>query len=185
MDREDDRALLERAAQGDLGAFDVFVRRWETALHRFLVRLTGPRLADDARQQTFVRIYTRAAGYRGGSVRSWVFQVAYSVGMDALRADRRRQSISGELPPDLPVRAAGPAETALRRDDHRAVRAALDALPPEQRLLVWLRAAEGLRFTEIAAALDVPPATVRHRFGRALRKLRFALGVPADCGSSP
>jgi DNA-directed RNA polymerase specialized sigma24 family protein len=59
------------------------------------------------------------------------------------------------------------------------LRAAVRALPGEQRLVVALRFYGGMKATEIARALDIPAATVRTRLHRALITLRTQL-APSD-----
>jgi RNA polymerase sigma-70 factor (ECF subfamily) len=57
------------------------------------------------------------------------------------------------------------------------VTAAMDDLPEHYRVVVWLRDAEGLSYTEIAAVLDLPIGTVRSRLARARSALKEAVDL--------
>jgi RNA polymerase sigma-70 factor (ECF subfamily) len=69
----------------------------------------------------------------------------------------------------------GPRDQAERGEARRLIGAAIDRLPDGFRAVFVLRALEELTVEETAAALDIPPATVRSRFFRARSRLRAAL----------
>ncbi len=179
----DDPLLIERTARGDHEAFEVLVRRWEGPLARFLERLVGSAtLAEDARQLVLLRVYTRAGQYRGGSVRSWIYAIAYSVGLN-LRRGELRVSLA-PLAEDVPLYAADPLPEVVVGDDEErgAVRRALTRLEEDDRVLLWLRVAEGLTVDETSNVLDLPCSTLRYRTRRALKRLRGELGSLLENG---
>ncbi|HET6202392.1 MAG TPA: sigma-70 family RNA polymerase sigma factor [Planctomycetota bacterium] len=181
MEVPEDRALIERTARGDPGAFEAFVRRWEGPLYRFLLRATrSAALAEEARQLTLVRIYTRAGGYRGGSVPVWLFRTAWTVAAN-LRRDEARAG-AGPLPETLAAASPSPDRRAEEDEEREALRLALARLPEETRAALWLRIAEGMSLAETAAALAVPPSTLRYRLYLALRRLKRELDSPAGSG---
>jgi RNA polymerase sigma-70 factor (ECF subfamily) len=182
MEATDDRALLLRTVAGDPRAFDLFVTRWERPLHRFLRRLVGPSLVDDVRQQTFVRVFTHADTHRGGSVRSWVFRIAYTVAINALRAERRRPEQVADLLPERFDRTPAPDVALAAREERARLHRALDRLDAPDRALVWLRTSQDLTFADIAAVTDLPATTVRRRYVRALAALRRELREASDAG---
>ena len=176
MDGLDHARLLQATARGDHSAFETLVRHWEGPLQRFLVRLVGNAvLAEDARQLTFLRIYTRATQYRGGSAKSWIFRVAYSVGLNVRRGESRRAAETLELHDLLADEAATPDVDAVFGEQRDAVRVALDRLDDSDRTLLWLRVAEDLSVREIGRVLDQPPSTLRYRLVRALDRFRKEL----------
>ena len=77
----------------------------------------------------------------------------------------------------LPLTAGGrsPEQVAISSEDAQQVRAALEKLPDEQRLLVDLAYYEGLTHSEIAARTGVPLGTVKTRIRSAMMTLRGAL----------
>jgi RNA polymerase sigma-70 factor, ECF subfamily len=143
--------LLSRAAAGDRGAFEAFVRRWEGPLFRFLVRTTGSAdLADEARQLTFVRVLRRADSFRGGSVSSWLFKTASRIAIDLHRSETRRTAapLEGDT---LPAASADPADAAAASDERARVRAALAAMDADDRALRDARDPGGDGKTEVRA----------------------------------
>jgi RNA polymerase sigma-70 factor (ECF subfamily) len=172
--------LIARAAAGDRDAFAAFVRRWERPLFRFLERmLNSADLAEEARQLTLLRVLERGRGFRGGSASTWLFQIAYRIGLDLRRRERYRKT--EPLPAD-PLGPAGddPAAAAAEGDERAFVRAALAAMEPEDRALLWLRVADERTFASVAATLEIPESTARLRLVRALGRLRRRLREPAQ-----
>lgn len=174
--------LIARAAAGDRDAFAVFVRRWERPLFRFLDRMLGSAdLAEEARQLTLLRVLERGRGFRGGSASTWLFQIAYRIGLDLRRRERYRKTAPLDGEPSAPA-ADDPAETVASADEHAFVREALAAMEPEDRALLWLRVADGRTFASVAATLEIPESTARLRTMRALGRLRRRLRAPAPGG---
>jgi len=182
MDGLDHAQLLKDTAHGDQPAFERLVRHWEGALQRFLERIVGNAvLAEDARQLTFLRIYTRAGQYRGGSAKSWIFRVAYSVGLNVRRGESRRAAEALDMADRLADTASTPDVDAVFGEQRDAVRLALGRLDDSDRTLLWLRVAEDLSLREIGRVLDQPPSTLRYRLVRAMD--RFARELKPMLGS--
>ena len=155
-----------RAAQsGDRAALDGLLRRHYDRLYAVCRRMTGdPTDAADACQEALIAIVRGLPGYDGRSAfGTWAYRVATNACLDELRRRRRRPD------PGLPEGAAEPASpvdhvegVATRVDLDTALR----SLPPDFRAAVVLRDVCGLSYDEIAAALAVPPGTVRSRIAR-------------------
>ncbi len=184
MDGIDDRVTLARAAAGDARAFEAFARRWEAPVYRFLLRVTGsPSTAEEARHLTLVRVYTHASGFRGGSVKTWLFRIAYSVALNLVRDEARATFRALEDAERLVDPSASPDAEVADAEERQRVRLALDRLDEGDRALLWLRVAEGMTFEEVAGALGAPASTLRYRFTRALRRMRRQLRPRIDCGA--
>jgi RNA polymerase sigma-70 factor, ECF subfamily len=185
MEAADDRALLARTASGDARAFETFVRRWEGPLFRFLRRTTGSEtLAEEARQLTFIRVYTRAGQHRGGSVPVWLFRTAYRVARNADRRVARSRSAPLAHGDEIPDPAASPDARLLEAEEQAALRQSLKKLAPRDRALLWLRVGEGLSLEETARVLRAPASTLRYRFVQALARLRRELASPCALGDT-
>ncbi len=144
------------------------------ALLAYATRLTGERTtAEDIVQETLLRAWRRAEQLAADDrpVRPWLFAVARN-----LAADRRRAS---KLPT---TELDGEAVEGLAGVDEldRALEAwqladALAALSPEHREVIVETYYRGRSVAEAAAALGIPPGTVKSRAYYALRSLRLLL----------
>jgi len=155
------------------------------SLVRFLYRQTGDQaLAEDLAQEAFVR----AIEHQPEQPKAWLFQVAANLARDDFRrrAVRRRhlELVGSERGS---VAASGGHETrpdaALeRRETAAMVRAALDALSPNDRDGLLLRE-EGLSYEEIAAVLGIAESSVGTTLSRARSRLAAAYDRLAQAGS--
>ena len=177
-----DEELVEEFQRGDPYAFDVLVGRWDRKIQGAIYRIMGPE--EDARdlcQETLLKAY-RALGTFKKEARfsSWLYQIALNVCRDRLRRRKARPQVSldelmdaGEIAPA--GRGPSPLELIEARDLSRAVAAAVESLPQEQREVIVLKEYQGLTFLEIAQALDLPISTVKTRLYRGLSQLRQRL----------
>ena len=124
-----DLILLERAREGDLDAFNDLVVCYQDMLFALVVRMVPDRdQASDAVQEAFFSAYRNMAGFRGGSVKSWLSRIAINAAMDAQRLKKRRPADPyPELEDDTwqpPADAsADPVTTSLTSERHRALNA--------------------------------------------------------------
>jgi RNA polymerase sigma-70 factor (ECF subfamily) len=155
---ETDPALIRAAAAGDLDAVEQIIRSHQLEVWRFLRRLLGDgAAAEDAAQETFLRVYQRLPTFRFQSrLSTWVFQIARNAAIDEIRARERHDRALRSVPP-RPVATAGPGAARTEID------AALASLPVHLREALLLIEVLGLRYAEAAAILAVPEGTVKSR----------------------
>lgn len=174
---------MARFADGELAAFDVLYRRYRGPVYRYLLRnLRGDEAtAADLFQDVWFRLVDRKSSYRreGGSFRSYLFTSARNRLIDHLRSSARRSrdvADTGGWRPDPPAPVTdGPAEQAEIAQGDRALRAALSALPPEQRDAFLLKEESGLSVAEIAGVMGVGYEAAKSRLRYAVGRLRAAL----------
>ena len=168
-----DEYLVVSAQAGDRRAFELLARRWQKKLFAHAWRLLGDReTARDAVQEGWLEIVRglhRLQDER--AFPAWAYRIvsrrcAGQVG-SAVRRRQLAAAMAGE-DPEQPASEQGP--------DHDRLRAAVRALPEEQRAAIALFHFEELSVAEVAVALDVPAGTVKTRLMHARRKLRAALG---------
>lgn len=175
-----DEALLAGMASRDPDAAAAFVRRFQSRVYGLALTILGdPDDAQEAAQEAFVRAWRHAEVYepaRGG-VTPWLMTIARNVAIDALRM-RRTVPVdpTAQLFLDRPADDAGPADRNLGDDDHR-VRAAVAALPPDQRRALVLTALYGRTAREISAMEQAPLGTIKTRIRTAMLKVRSELEV--------
>jgi len=177
---EDDLALVTRFREcGDTDALGQIFSRHADAAFRVAVRQTG-NLADaeEAVQRTFTQFLERGGGAMvvRGSVKSYVISAVLNNCCTLLRREvtlrQRHESASGELD-KAGVTDADDEEG--RRELEYELKAAIDALPEDLRLPVWMRYFEDLSFAEIAVALATKEITLRKRVERGLALLQRQL----------
>lgn len=126
--------------------------------------LLGDRdLARDVVQDGFVQAIARRKTFRGGSLEAWVWQI-----IKRKAIDRRRAPLVGRLEDDF-----DPVLLSLEADPDLA--AAIRALPPRRRLIVFLRYFADLPYDAIAELAGITPGTVGATLTQAHEELRGAL----------
>jgi RNA polymerase sigma-70 factor (ECF subfamily) len=171
----DEEALVERARDGDSGAFDELVRRYMARAFRVAYRLLGHREdAEDLVQDAFVRALEKLDTFeRGRPFAPWFFRLLTNRGLNARKSRALRQTSA--VPDEAAAPGESPAESAERADVRERLRAALEGLPPKQRVVVQMFEVEGRSSAEIAAALGMAEGTVRWHAHQARKVLRAAL----------
>ncbi|MBA3416298.1 MAG: sigma-70 family RNA polymerase sigma factor [Chloroflexia bacterium] len=178
----DDEHLLRAAREGDLDAFNLLVLRHQGAVFNVCLRLLRDvAAAEDATQDAFVRAWTGAHSFRGGSVRAWLFKIATNRAYDLLRVRARRpaaalEADALELEPVWPSQVGElPEERVLRDELGIRLERALAGLPEDQRTAVLLADVQGCSYEEVAAATGSALGTVKSRLSRARARLRQSL----------
>jgi RNA polymerase sigma-70 factor (ECF subfamily) len=170
----DDTELVRGAREGDRRALEALVDRHHGVVYRFLLGfLKDEDRAADATQDTMLKALGRLDGFRGeSSFRTWLLAIARNEALGAIRshARRREEALSdaeeiadGELAPDT---------LAVREEDLRRIRDALDRLPEKQRLSVALRLFDGLSFREVADLIGSTEGAARVNYHYGIGRLR-------------
>jgi RNA polymerase sigma-70 factor (ECF subfamily) len=175
-----DEELMHLVQGGEADAFEVIFDRHGGAAFSLAYRIVGNRsAAEDVVQESFLSIWRSRVRYQRerGSVRTWVLGIVHHRGIDGLRRnivhDRRRASAEG-----IEERHEASELTdveAVRRDEAREVRAALETLPAEQCRVIELAYFGGFTHTQIADMLETPVGTVKGRMRLGLEKMRREL----------
>ncbi|MBM4019028.1 MAG: RNA polymerase sigma factor [Planctomycetes bacterium] len=162
-----DRAAMERLYQVHAGWVMAYLRRCGF----------GPADVDDLAQDVFVRLMKSLHTFdpRRGALVPWLATVARNV---ARRCWRGRPS-PDHLDPEMAEAVLAAAEDAAARpetrEELRALRGCIEALPPDLARLVRLRYVEGMTTRGIADAARLPEATVRLRLDEARTLLEECL----------
>ena len=167
---ECDRAL-SKIAQGKLDAVSVIYKYMQRQIFATAYSLLCDfSLAEDATQDTFVKIIERASFYKvGTSAKAWMLTVARNVALDMLR--HRKFEMPDE---NIDV------DVSERFDEHSVVlslevKAALDSLDEDDRQIVTLKAYSGLRHSEIAQIMGITTEAAKKKYQRAIAKMKEML----------
>ncbi|MEV0905477.1 sigma-70 family RNA polymerase sigma factor [Streptomyces hokutonensis] len=174
-----------------------FQARFEPAL-MFLDRLYSAALrmtchpadAEDLVQETYVRAYTSFHQYREGTnLKAWLYRILTTTFLNSRRSQRRRPQYASvsEVEDWQLARAESHLSTGVRTAESEALDqlpdtdliAALQAIPEDFRIVVYLFDAEGFTVREIADIMRTPIGTVLSRLHRARTQLRSLLAAYA------
>jgi RNA polymerase sigma-70 factor, ECF subfamily len=175
-DRErSDPEVVARILSGDVEAFGLVIRRYESGLLRYATRMLGnPDAAADAVAEGLVRAYRHLASCRDPArLKSWLYRIVGNRCRSHL-ARRSASDISLEDAPPLP----DPADTeaaAERAEQLALVQRALETISPEKREAFVLKHVEGLSYEEMAEATGERIPTLKMRVHRARAALLEAL----------
>jgi RNA polymerase sigma factor (sigma-70 family) len=165
-------ALIIRAQQGDLDAFDVIVGRFQDMAYGYAYAMLGDfHLAQDAAQESFIEAYICLPSLREpAAFPGWFRRIVHKHADRFIRGKRvamRPIDEATEL-----IIGADPADEAETRETSRLIHRALTALPERERTAMTLFYFSGYAQSEIAELLDVPLTTVKKRLHDARRRLR-------------
>jgi RNA polymerase sigma-70 factor (ECF subfamily) len=183
-----DESLMLRYRDGEVRAFELLVTRHRKPVFNFILRFVrDPAQAEDVTQETFLRLIKGADAYqRQAKFTTWLYTIARNLCIDAARRGKHRKAASLDAPLGdddgsaslldlVPDGGAAVDRQAQSRELAVRMRAAIEALPDEQREIFLLWEVADLQFNEIAAVVGCPENTVKSRMRYALEKLREAL----------
>lgn len=134
-----------------------------------------PDQAQDTTQDVFLKLH--AALQHGEPIRNpraWVFRVAHNLGLNARARVSSQKGIDMDQMPEIADSRLSAERSLLDRERLSRIQDGLDALSPQQRRSLYLRA-EGLRYQEIAQVMGVSLSTVSEYVTRAVARLRKAV----------
>ena len=169
----DAKVLMTQVRERDANAFETLYDAHHRLVYGVALRMLGDgAAAEDVTQTVFLKVWNSPELFRGGNFAAWIVRVTRNRALDVLRskASRNESELPEALPENEPMEDA-----AFARLDAERVRAALAALPAEQREPIELGFFGGITHEEIAKRSGTPLGTVKTRIRSGLRKLRSAL----------
>jgi RNA polymerase sigma-70 factor, ECF subfamily len=161
-------------AQGGVGdaSFQAVYAAHASAVYYLALRLLGqPALAEDVTHDVFLKVFRALDTFRGeASLRTWLYQITLNHCRNHRAAWHQRTMVTNadEI---LDGGASSPAEGPIRvletKELGERIRATLDQLLPDQRLVLLLAADEQLSYDEIALITEQSPDSVRGKLHRA------------------
>ena len=191
----DNNELLQRARDGDQGAFNDLFLKHRAELRRFVDLRLDPRVrtrvdASDIIQDTHIEAFRRFNNFfdrKPMPFAIWLRKNAYerllNVQRDHIATARRSINREHRLPDASSVmiyqfavdQNGSPSERLLEKEFQRRVADTMAELPEADRELLLLRNVEGMSHQDIGYLLDITSATARKRYARALIKLEALL----------
>jgi len=194
-----ERSWMKAVKRGDFEAFEHLYRAYYRRLYGFFYRLCWDSArAEDLLQETFIKLWSNALKIDlNRPLAPWLYQVGKNLFLDGERKRKREENalgtsaeaqLGGAASPmskallartgggTLTLAEAPRADTAItRKETEKAVRAALETLDADKRLVVVLSFYQGLPFKDIAEILEVPVGTIKSRMHYAEKHLREVL----------
>ena len=171
-----DIALLDRIVARDERAVGELYDRHNRLVFGLILRILRDRSeAEEVLQEVFVLVWTRAETYNValGPPAAWLVRIARNRAIDRLRSNNVRLRAVESAP--MPEPAQSPESSAALSQRQRAVRQALDSLPPDQRVLIEHTYYMGLTQSELAERFKLPLGTVKTRVRTGMTALREQL----------
>jgi len=178
--------LIEKAAQGDLDAFNQLVFTYQELAFNVAYRIMADEsAAADATQDAVISMYRKLDSYRGGSFKAWFLRIVTNACYDELRKQKRRPTVPLEPetedgdPIDSPEWIADESidlEDALMNSQlEKAIQNCLNNLNEKQRVVMVMVDVSGEDYETVAEAIQSPVGTVKSRLSRARLKMQECL----------
>lgn len=169
--------LMSRVSLGDRSAFETLYDETSPHVMGLLSSMLRRReVAEDVLQDTFVKVWHRAADYHPerGQVNTWIASIARYAAIDLLREGKHRQTQDDVLD-TLPDDAASALEEIAGASEEDRLHYCIGTLSADQRQTITLAFFRGYTHEELASQLARPLGTVKAWVRRGLSKLRECL----------
>jgi RNA polymerase sigma-70 factor, ECF subfamily len=177
--------LARRARSGDRSAFRTIVERTHVAAFRVALRTLGDAAeAEDTLQEAYLLAWNERERLRDPvAARAWIYGIVRNLASNRARGRQRRaahelvgdavllQGLTDYLASEQP----GPEHAAASAELRTVLLDLLARLDEKHRVVLLLRAVDGMSYDELAETLGVPVGTVESRIHRARAKLLEAL----------
>lgn len=180
IERVTDGELVEQVRAGDADAFGELVERHRGVVYRAALAALGNEAdAEDIAQEALVLAFRRIDQFRGdASVKTWMVSIAWRLSLSRRRRlwwKASRRSAPETEAHELRDLGASPEARMQSAQYIKTVQHHIRRLPRKLRDALLLAAAGDLTQDEIAAAMNIPPATFRGRVRDARLKLKAKL----------
>jgi RNA polymerase sigma-70 factor (ECF subfamily) len=169
-----DLAILTALANDDEQAFAALYHKYHQKLFYFVLNLTqSQQTAEDTLQEVFVKIWADRKQLTGiTNFNAWIFRITKNHVLNGLRRMAQETLILAEIARDINPGTEDTYAILSYKDVHAVLKAGMNELPPQQKLVMELSRDEGMKYEEIGARLNISPLTVKKHAAQALQYLR-------------
>lgn len=180
----EDREWVRTFQAGREEGFNRLVLKHKDRIYGLCLRLLTDRdHADDAAQETFVKVYRALGDFRmEAKFSTWLYRIAVNtcknkMGSRSFRDSRDHMDLdaaeyAGAVSGGNMAESSAPDQILEAKSKRGRIEAAIARLPEEQRVLVVLRDVEGRSYEEIAETTGLNPGTVKSRLNRGRGQLQ-------------
>ena len=162
-----DDSLIEKISNGDTDAFRELYESASKSVYGFALSILKNRYdAEDVLQDTFLRVYKNASGYKAkGKPMAWMLRITKNLALTRLREKSKNEEYN--------LSAEAPDFSFVENTDSRLLLEKLfTILSDDEKQIVVLHVTGGLKHRETAEILELPLGTVLAKYNRAIKKLR-------------
>jgi RNA polymerase sigma-70 factor (ECF subfamily) len=176
MDRATERELVERCRRGEEAAFQELVDQYKDLVFAVIARTVQDRArAEDLAQDVFLRVHRGLPYFRGEArLSTWLYRIAANVCTEARSRNAPQISLDDERTSER-VRPVAADRHASDLELSDRLEKAIARLPANQRLMIAAHYLKGVRYEDLAEALQLPLGTVKTQLYRAKQQLRRLL----------
>lgn len=183
--------LIQKAQAGSRVAFNALVGQWYGRIYNFAYKYFADHdVASEVSQKTFISVHKHLKKLREtNKFRPWIYQIASNHCHEERKRNQRRATVplyinSNEEEETTPqevlelanqARPANPAKVYQQNELKHILQKALAQINEEQRIIVIMKEYEGLKFREIAEALQISENTAKSRLYYGLKALQKIL----------
>ncbi|MGE0268037.1 MAG: RNA polymerase sigma factor [Candidatus Omnitrophota bacterium] len=167
--------ILEKAAQGNITAFEQIYKTYSRFVYNVAYRMAGNiEEAEEITQEVFITIHQKLEKFRfESSFKTWIYRITVNSSINYFKKMRKNQNKTVTFEDQYEYEQ--PVHDVYNQMDKEAnsslIQKLLDQLNPDQKACMVLRNIEGLSYEQIADSLNININTVRTRLKRAREKL--------------
>lgn len=165
--------LIDLLLQRDKATFERLYDDYSAAIYGLTLKILKDEvLAEDALQETFVRIWRKIHTYDAckGRLFTWMLNIARNISIDMLRAAGSRKVAQTISIHEYSFDSKGPSTSM--QVEHIGLREFVNGLPSDQKMVIELIYFLGYTHSEVAEEFQIPLGTVKSRVRLAMNHLR-------------
>ncbi len=180
----DEKELLMKTAGGDQKAFRVLYDRFQKKIYTYTLKiLKSDLLAEETVQETFLKIWQMGSELETiQNLEGYLVTLSRNRSLDLLRRNELVLKTERQMAVDWTEIHNDTEDQILLNDTRNVLKAGIELLPQQQKLVYQLCHQEGLKYEEVAKRLNLSPLTVKTHMQLALRFLRNYLSKHTDVG---
>ena len=167
-----DSVLIEKAKNGNKGAFSILVNKYYPRVYATLFSFTKSKEdSEDLSQQTFIKVWQQLDSFRGDSAFfTWVYRIAINLAKNFVASSGyKKQKINTSIEQaEIDISSFKDIESAvIHKQSLKEIKNFINTLPESLKTAFTLREVEGRSYEDISLITDTPIGTVRSRIFRA------------------
>ena len=167
-----DSVLIEKAKNGNKGAFSILVNKYYPRVYATLFSFTKSKEdSEDLSQQTFIKVWQQLDSFRGDSAFfTWVYRIAINLAKNFVASSGyKKQKINTSIEQaEIDISSFEDIESAvIHKQSLKEINNFINKLPESLKTAFTLREVEGRSYEDISVITDTPIGTVRSRIFRA------------------